>query len=132
MSQKIELSLQKMLNFCAQKQKVLSKNIANIGTENYQREDIKFNDLLSENMRSPLKVTEAQHFPIGSMEEMTDEGFEIVKDQSKDMVSGQNNVDIDTEMAEMAENALKFRFASKKMGDYYKNLQNVIKGGSAS
>ncbi len=44
-------------------------------------------------------------------------------------VSGVNNVDIDKEMSELAANALLFRFSSKKIGDYYRGLQNVIKGG---
>ena len=38
-------------------------------------------------------------------------------------------MDIDQEMSELAANSIQFRFASRKIGDYYRNLQNVIKGG---
>lgn len=132
MPKPVERTLERMLDFCAQKQKVLSKNIANVGTENYYREDLKFQDLLTENMGSGMKVTNARHIsnkpdgtPSGS-----NAGFEVIEDRSDDLKSGINNVDIDREMAEMAENSLKFKFASKKMSDYYRNIQNVIKSGS--
>lgn len=128
MPQPIEKSLERMLDFCTQKQKVISKNIANIGTENYQREDIKFKDILNENI-AVMKTTNIKHFP--TSDGTTDQGqFEITEDKNNDLTSGVNNVDIDTEMAEMAENTLKFKFAAKKMGDYYKNIQNVIKSGA--
>lgn len=128
MTQPVEKSLIRMLDFCTQKQKVLSRNIANIGTENYQREDVKFSDMLSENM-SLLKTTNPKHFPMQGPADAENE-FEVVKDENKDLASGMNNVDIDTEMSEMAENTLKYKFASKKMGDYFKQIQEVIKGNS--
>ncbi|MGE5431779.1 MAG: flagellar basal body rod protein FlgB [Syntrophomonadaceae bacterium] len=129
MPQPVEKSLIKMLDYCTQKQKVLSRNIANIGTENYQREDVKFSDVLSDNMASVLKTTNPRHFPVQDAAD-TENKFEVLKDQSKDLSSGMNNVDIDTEMAEMAENTLKYKFASKKMGDYFRLIQEVIKNGS--
>ena len=50
-------------------------------------------------------------------------------DESEEMVSGSNNVNIEREMSELAENTLRFKFASKKVGEYYRSMQNVIKGG---
>ncbi|MGE5400389.1 MAG: flagellar basal body rod protein FlgB [Ignavibacteriales bacterium] len=129
MPEQVVKSLTRMLDFTTQKQKVLSRNIANIGTENYQREDVQFKDVLSQNMAPVLKVTEPEHL---SLQDTTDSGtaLEIVRDQANELKSGMNNVDIDTEMAEMAENTLKYKFASKKIGDYYKLMQEVIKNGS--
>lgn len=122
-------SLEKMLDFCSQKQKIISKNIANIGTKNYQREDVQFKEVFSSSLLSELKTTDAKHIP--SLNNSDDNNFEIVTDKSTDLVSGTNNVDIDKEMTEMAENTLKFKFAARKMGDYYRNLQKVIRGGGA-
>jgi hypothetical protein len=31
-------------------------------------------------------------------------------------------------MAELAENSIHFKFAAKKIGEYYKNIQDAIKG----
>jgi len=119
--------LETFANFCVEKNKVISKNIANTGTADYRREDIVFKNLLSENMSAQLKETDSKHFGANTVD-TGDQYFERVFDDSPAMNSGANNVDIDKEMAELAENTLKFKFVSKKVGDYYKNLQEVIKG----
>ncbi len=116
--------LQDFIDYCSLRNKVISKNIANIGTENYKREDVVFKDLLNDNM-SLLKTTEPEHF--GQVNFESENTIKV--DNSKDMVSGVNNVNIDEEMAELAKNTLQFKLASKKIGDYYKTLQGVIKGG---
>jgi flagellar basal-body rod protein FlgB len=118
-------SLEKFIDYCSTKNKVISKNIANIGTENYKRQDVDFKSVLSENM-GQIKATNPKHL---KLPENNKTEFEISKDNSSDNVSGVNNVDIDQEMSELAANSIQFRFASRKIGDYYRNLQNVIKGG---
>jgi flagellar basal-body rod protein FlgB len=118
-------SLEKSIDYCSIKNKVISKNIANIGTENYKRQDVDFKSVLSENM-GQVKATNPKHIQLNQNNKPV---FEISKDSSLDNVSGVNNVDIDREMSELAANSLQFRFASRKIGDYYKELQNVIKGG---
>jgi flagellar basal-body rod protein FlgB len=118
-------SLEKFIDYCSTKNKVISKNIANIGTENYKRQDVDFKSILSDNM-GQMKATNPKHL---KLPENTKPEFEISKDNSLDNVSGVNNVDIDQEMSELAANSIQFRFASRKIGDYYRGLQNVIKGG---
>lgn len=120
--------LEDFARFCAVKNKVISKNIANVGTQNYQAEDVKFKDVLNDNISSMLKTTEPQH--IGFTSDEASPGYEITIDKSRNNVSGVNNVDIDKEMAELAENTLNYKFASQKIGDYFKNIQMVIKGGA--
>jgi len=116
--------LEDFIDYCSLRNKVISKNIANIGTQNYKREDVVFKDILNENM-SILKTTDPKHFGSANLESENT----IKVDNSKDMVSGVNNVNIDEEMAELAKNTLQFKLASKKIGDYFKTLQGVIKGG---
>lgn len=118
-------SLEKFISYCSTKNKVLSKNIANIGTENYKRQDVDFKTILSNNM-GQMKSTNSKHL---KLPEINQPKFEISKDKSLDNISGVNNVDIDREMSELAANSIQFKFASRKIGDYYRNLQNVIKGG---
>jgi flagellar basal-body rod protein FlgB len=118
-------SLEKFISYCSTKNNVISKNIANIGTENYKRQDVEFKSILSNNMNR-MKTTNSKHL---QMPEVNQPNFEISKDKSMDNVSGVNNVDIDKEMSELAANSIQFRFASRKIGDYYRNLQNVITGG---
>lgn len=117
-------NLEKFIDYCSVKNKVISKNIANIGTENYKRQDVNFKEVL--NSVGEMKATNPKHL---KLPEINLENFEISKDKSLENTSGINNVDIDKEMSELAANSIQFRFASRKIGDYYRGLQNVIKGG---
>jgi flagellar basal-body rod protein FlgB len=117
-------NLEKFIDYCSVKNKVISKNIANIGTENYKRQDVNFKEVL--NSVGEMKATNSKHL---KLPEISQDNFEISKDKSLENTSGINNVDIDKEMSELATNSIQFRFASRKIGDYYRGLQNVIKGG---
>lgn len=129
MSETVKL-LQNLLDYSAAKSMVISKNIANIGTENYKREDVVFKNMLDENVNSLLKTSNEKHLGAFQTNESSDSKFEYVYDESKEMDSGINNVNIEKEMTELAENMMRFKFASKKIGDHFKSIQNVIKGGS--
>lgn len=124
--------LQNLLDYCAVKNKVISKNIANVGTEGYQREDVEFKNLLDEKVNSGLRTSSTKHFSALNSPVENQSNFNVVMDEDGEMSTGINNVNIDREMSELAENTLRFRFASKKVGDYYRGIQNVIKGGGRS
>ncbi|HOP49313.1 MAG TPA: flagellar basal body rod protein FlgB [Ignavibacteriales bacterium] len=123
--------LEKMLDYYALKNKIISRNIANIATEGYQRQDVVFKEVLNSELDRNLKTTNEKHitdpkaqFPTNS--KYSD--FEITEDENPEKISGINNVDIDQEMADLASNNIKFKFAAKRLNSYYKNLQGVIKG----
>ena len=121
-------SLENLIQYSSLKNKVISENIANIGSKNYQRKDVSFKNILAENMQSAIKSTNTRHLQADANATKSDK-FEISVERSEDNISGVNNVDIDREMAELAENSLRFKFASRKLGKYYKNIQDVIKSG---
>jgi flagellar basal-body rod protein FlgB len=121
--------LERLVSYSALRQKVISKNIANISTENYQREEVKFNDLLSDGINSNIKATMEKHFQMKNLTQADPSEFKVVKDSNPDLLSGVNNVDIDKEMADLAENSIMYRFAAKKLQSYFRTLQEVIKGG---
>lgn len=118
-----------LLNYCSVKQKVLSENIANIGTEGYKRKDVAFKDLLNEatNSAKNIKQTNPKHFPLNNSGD-DNNGFEVIEENSQEYQSGVNNVDIDKEMTEMAENSIRFKLGMKRVSGYYKNIQMVIRG----
>jgi flagellar basal-body rod protein FlgB len=122
--------LQNLLDHCVVKNKVIAKNISNIGTENYKREDVVFRDVLTENVNSLLKTSDQRHISGLSPNSSMDSKYELVEDDSQEMDSGINNVNIEKEMSELAENSLRFKFASNRVSDYFKTIQNVIKSGS--
>ena len=52
--------LENLIDFCSLKNKVISKNIANVGTEGYKREDVEFKSLLTEiNTGLSFRITKA-------------------------------------------------------------------------
>ncbi|MCK9281801.1 MAG: flagellar basal body rod protein FlgB [Melioribacteraceae bacterium] len=120
--------LENLLDYCAVKNKVISKNIANVGTENYKREEVQFKNLFESNINSTLKTENSKHFGVSNAGSDS-EKFEVVLDKESEETSGINNVNIEDEMSQLAENTLRFKFASKKSGEYYRSIQNVIKGG---
>lgn len=134
MSQPIFKLLEKTLDYTTVKQRLISKNIANISTKNYQREDIKFDDFLNGN--GQLKTTERRHIKTGEVSLKGQAGFKIIKEgiendgnEDEANTSGNNNVDMDTEMADMAQNSILFRLAARRMNFYFNQIQTVIKGG---
>ena len=120
--------LENYIGHLSTKNKVIGSNIANIGTEGYIRQNVKFDAMLQNEMSSNMKTSDAKHI---RMTEQADMGIknEIFLDKSKEANGGINNVDIETEMAELAENAINFKFTSKKIAKHFIEMRDVIKGG---
>jgi len=120
--------LENYISHLSTKNKVISQNIANIGTEGYTRQNVKFQDMLSNEMNSSVKKTDKKHMNLASPSELGIQN-NIFLDKSKEPNGGINNVDIETEMAELAENAINFKFSAKKIAGHFQLLREVIKGG---
>lgn len=120
--------LENYISHLSVKNKVISQNIANIGTEGYMRQDVKFKDVLSSEVNSSVKKTESKHMDLANPQDFGLKN-EIFLDKTKEPNGGINNVDIETEMAELAENAINFKFTSKKIASHFQLLREVIKGG---
>lgn len=120
--------LENYISHLSAKNKVVSQNIANIGTEGYTRQNVNFKDVLNNEINSTAKKTDKKHI---SLSNSAHSGIknEIFLDKTKEANGGINNVDIETEMAELAENAINFKFTAKKISSHYQLLRQVIKGG---
>lgn len=119
--------LENFINYCSVKNKVISKNIANVGTENYRREDVSFSDLLNQSINTSMKTSNSRHIPIVEPD-LNEFSHSLSNDEYK--ASGVNNVEIEQEMGELAQNSLNFKFAAKRITAHFRILQSVIKGGS--
>ena len=111
-------TLENLLNFTALKQKVIGQNIANAETIGYKRREVEFKDLLIDGMKQ---------IPNSNQKESE---LNIKIDQNAENLSGVNNVDVNREMADMAENSVMFKFGAKKINTYYQTLQKVNRGGN--
>lgn len=106
--------LENLISYSSLKHKVISQNIANSQTMGYQRREVEFNDMLEKSMQTTGDPKE---------------NLKVVVDEENQNLSGQNNVDVNREMADLAENQIMFKFAAKKLNAYYTVLQHVIKEG---
>lgn len=122
--------LENYAGYCADRAKLINENIANAATKNYKTKDISFQDMMDSEMNSNLKTTNKNHFKMSNLE--VDYKNKISRsDEILEDAIGNNNVQIDNEMVKMAENSIKFKFASRKISNHYKDMQRVIKGGGA-
>jgi flagellar basal-body rod protein FlgB len=128
--------LAKALDAYALRHKAISSNIANIGTVGYRSQGVSFEDQLSGAINGP-KVETATTNPnhLTSTSSPTDLASPAIVDSAQDedgaadpTASGVNDVDIDREMTELAKNQLRFKFASKLLGDSFRTLQKSIRG----
>jgi flagellar basal-body rod protein FlgB len=123
--------LNKSLDAYAMRQKTIAKNLANISSPHYRPENVKFEELFSGNETVATGVrTDERHIPIGekSASEVDPEVQNAPVPQPEVYFSGETHVNIDKEMSAMAENQIRFRFASTMVKNYFSGLQSSIKG----
>ncbi len=117
--------LSKYLDYLVEKNKVISENIANRDSVNYRRKNITFKDYLEKEEIGRLKTTEPVHFKEAPVSD-----FNTINLQPQNGYDADNGeVNIENEMANLAKTTLKFEFATKQLGNYFKKLHTVIKGG---
>jgi len=128
--------LSKALDAYSLRHKVISSNLANITTVGYRAKSVSFEEQLSGAMQGQgvgASATTNGHTSISApqlngvqptiVESRGDGTFE-----ADPTASGINDVDIDTEMTELAKNQLRFKFASKLLGDTFRGIQKSIRG----
>ncbi|MCC3357479.1 flagellar basal body rod protein FlgB [Bacillus sp. REN16] len=122
-------SLEKALDYSALRQKVISDNIANVDTPNYKAQDVSFKNLLSNEMNSQLRAnrTNEKHFEFTSSKRSN--SLFITKNDTAFNHNG-NNVDIDKEMALLAENQIYYNAVTERISGKFNTLNTVIKGGN--
>jgi len=116
------------------RQEVISNNIANVNTPNFNKSDVIFEDLLAKELKmdepGELQVirTHDRHFPIIS----NDPARAYVQEDEIDIMRvDKNNVDIDIEMANLAKNSLYYNALANQMAGYVTKLKNVITSGQS-
>ena len=100
------------------KNEVISGNIANVDTPGYKRRVVEFGNLLEE-ATTNLKSDKANSTP----------GVKITIDNSTDSLrTDGNNVNIDTEMVELAKNSIYYNLLSQKVSGEIQKIESAIKG----
>jgi flagellar basal-body rod protein FlgB len=104
--------LEKMLDVAAFRQKVLASNIANADTPGYKAKDISFQKELDK----AIEGSKGQDHEV----------YEIVTTMPN---RDGNTVNLDIEMAKVAENTLIYNAATQLMAMKMRMIKDVIKGG---
>lgn len=120
--------ISRMLDGSAARQRAIAENIANVDTKGYKTKDVDFVELLNSETRNqiPATRTDPRHIPIN--EPGKSKYIKTNSDNTSDMTSGINNVDIDKEMVKSAENQLYYSATSKIAAVKFRALHTSIKG----
>jgi flagellar basal-body rod protein FlgB len=121
--------LEKSLDASAMRQRVIANNIANVDTPYFKRSEVSFESLLQKQMGSPLQSyrTDARHFNFGSSANLI--APQTIVDEGSIMNNNLNNVDMDTEMSQMAKNQLAYNAEIQQVNHEFKMLRSAISGG---
>lgn len=116
------------LDAYSMRHRAIADNVANSETVGYDRRVVEFEERLRTAISAGgLRRTDSRHLGSGGID--MDSLDPVMKLDTKDSdINDLNNVDIDREMADMAENHLQFSFASKLARQYFEALQIAIKG----
>lgn len=123
--------LEKSLDAAALRQKVIANNIANADTPYFKRSEVRFEELLQKEMGNQQSLegyrTDPRHFYIGRSAGSLP-APEIVTDENSIMNNNLNNVDIDYEMASMAENQLRYNVMVQEANEEIRRVRTALDG----
>jgi flagellar basal-body rod protein FlgB len=119
----------KALDGTWERHKAISNNIANENTPNYKRKFVTFEDQLKQSIednRIGLTKTHVNHISHSTS------SFSpiVIEDKSTSYRLDGNNVNIDTETADLAKNTIMYDALTKQVIGEFEKIKNVITEGS--
>ncbi len=122
----------KSLDASMLRSRVIANNIANVNTPGFQRVEVSFEKELRQALdgtRLKGATTSEKHLPIGR-KDISRVNPTAYKPIDATMPSGVNNVDIDTEMAKLAENQIMFNYGMRFLRGAYTKMNAAIQAKS--
>ncbi|PKE28931.1 flagellar basal body rod protein FlgB [Rahnella sp. AA] len=124
---------QEALNLRAQRQEILSANIANADTPGYQARDIDFASQLQKVMEQgrasgsgiSLALTSDRHIPASNVQPPDMDLLYRVPDQPS---ADGNTVDMDRERTNFADNSVRYQTDLTVLGGQIKGMMSVLQG----
>lgn len=118
--------LKRALHACALRHEAIAHNIANVNTPGYRRVDVSFEQFLRAVQQNSLRTSHPAHYP--APPRLLPNPQPTI-DSDAPMRPDGNTVDIEHEMAQLAENQIRFQTLSQLVGGRYQSLKTVITGG---
>ncbi|CAM4291211.1 flagellar basal body rod protein FlgB [Paenibacillus typhae] len=109
----------------------IAENIANADTPHYKKKTVVFEDELrraiSSSSRDDLEIrkTHFRHFGIKD-DNASLIPYQIVRNTDTAMNNNGNNVDMDLEMANLAENQLMYNYMADKVSGHYTKIRDML------
>ena len=120
--------LQKGLEASGMRQQVLSNNVANIDTPGFKRSDVDFQAVLGAALGEKSGALSMKQSSTKHIAGLVDRGGAgVVMDQSTSLRNDGNNVDVDKEMTNVAENGLYYNSLTRTISSQLGLLRMVIK-----
>jgi len=113
-----------LLDYSSLRNKTIGNNLSNINTPNYKRKHVEYKDF-EKTLEKELKITNEKH--INSIN--NSENFQILEDMSRGR-NDNNNVNLDTEMMDLAKNSLLFKAYTENLTSQFNILDEVISGNA--
>lgn len=116
------------------RQQTTSKNIANETTPFYRPERVKFEEYFHQQevvvKGAEVEGSSSVSIPLGksSSEDMIGDKMNRAIPEPEIFMSGESHVNIDKEMSEMAQNQIRFRFASSMTKRFFGGLGSAVRG----
>ncbi len=108
------------------RQDAINSNIANINTDNYKTNQVAFETLLTQSVHGvTINKTQEQH--LGSSN-IADIKPIVSKRTGTSVKENGNNVDLDMEMVNLAENSLYYQALISQLNGQYSRLKTIIGG----
>ena len=116
------------LRFRAQRNQVLSSNIANADTPNYKARDLDFSSALKGARQQAIELTRTSDLHKRAWGSTQDGARTMYRVPSQPTLDG-NTVSVDVEQAAFAENALQYRASLAFLDGKIRTLRYALKGG---
>ncbi len=120
----------KLADLASLRHKLVASNVANVNTPGYEKRTMEFDQELRKALDKPKLsgvITDKMHIELGNHPNRAPE-IERVKKSEND--TGINSVDIDQELADLAQNQITFEFGADMLARKFKSLKSAIKGES--
>jgi flagellar basal-body rod protein FlgB len=125
--------LRKALDFRFLRQNMLAANVANVETPGYKAKDLVFEKALGEAMRAeepgPLRVTNPRHFDGRKWTPLELVKPEVIRSANAVGSLDGNSVDLEREMAKVAENQMAYEVLTQILTSKFRSLRIAIREG---
>ena len=125
--------LEKSLGLRVQRNALIASNVANQDTPGYRAQDLVFEKQLGRALHSdrpgPLKTSDSRHFDGVEREPLESVQGDQINSFNPDPKMDGNTVNLDKEMAKLAENQLMFQAMTKAVNWKFRMLKSAITEG---